>query len=329
MGKNLDNNEKMQDWLADKRIRFHTKSGNVQQKNSTSRVPVRRNTVSTSEIFSSIHKAAQLRRRTDIGKGKPVGQCTIYLIDSENVADHWVGKIKLATAQDRIVIFWSRNCKGISLSLLPQFLNAYPKEQLEFVECYTGTNAMDFHIVAKLGQMLAETPKRRFVVVSNDTGYDAVINHLHDEGFSVARFENCNKDVLQMSVAREMRAELILSSKTAEVMTKRNISQEPHNSEIVLWGMEANGKPYEIEIAKKRNIDKKIDAFFRRHPEAVVRRKDIVKILSTTTYPSKENAVTIYNRLVKLPNAQIAKMAAIYRAMKQELLPALDSIVCP
>lgn len=258
---------------------------------------------------------------------------TIYLIDSENVASHWVGHVKFASAQDRLIIFWSRNCKGIPFGALEQFLELYPKEQVDFVECYTGPNSMDFHIVAKLGQLATRAPKTQFVIVSNDTGYDAVINHLNDEGVSVVRLTGC-KEAAHASTAGELNPELVKNFQCDTCQQKETPAPKEEGHPItapqpISWGRFENGMPCEIGPEEKQAIEKYINKFFLANPEASLRKREIIEILSSAVYPSKANAVLIYKQLIALPGVKIAKMAEIYRAMKRELLPAIDKVVCP
>lgn len=271
---------------------------------------------------------------------------TVYLIDSENVADHWVGRIQLKSSLDRIVVFWSRNCKGIAIWLIPEILRLYPAEQLEFVECYTGLNSMDFHIVAKLGQLTARSSKSSFVVVSDDTGYDGVISYLHSTGASVSRLSGLSAmrnishipEVLTPDpalVTAFKHKEDELDTDNAEQQEEATEARErcseraepPAQNNKLCWGIDANGIPRNISMAQKQAIAQKVNQFMQKNPDAMKYRQTITDILATAVYPSKPNAVQVYERLIKVPNTRVNKMASIYRAMKQQLLPALDEIL--
>ena len=90
-----------------------------------------------------------------------------------------------------------------------------------------------------------------------------------------------------------------------------------------------NGTPCKIGQEKKQAVEKLIKVFITEHPEASSHRKEIMEILSSAVYPSKRNSVIIYEQLIKLPGTKETKMAAIYRSMKRELLPAIDKVICP
>lgn len=261
-------------------------------------------------------------------------QRTIYLIDSENIADHWVGHIRLQNVLDKIIIFWSKNSKSLSIWLLDTFLEMYPREQLEFIECYTGNNSMDFHIVTKLGQMTARPSKTQFVIVSDDTGYDGVINYLHDSGFSVTRLAGF-KSAPQLPAPLMNRPELVNTIDMGNAASNSPCSEE-HNTTAadmpkgpaIYWGVDGNGKPNRITPRQKARINQYMNDFFRDWPYAEHHKKEILQILTSIAYPSKKSMGKVYESLCNIPHVKISKMAAVYRALKQSILPAIDSIIC-
>ena len=50
-----------------------------------------------------------------------------------------------------------------------------------------GRNALDFHIAYYIGRLAAESPGARFHIVSKDTGFDLLIEHLKAQGISCQR----------------------------------------------------------------------------------------------------------------------------------------------
>ena len=61
-------------------------------------------------------------------------------------------------------------------------------KDVEYVKIVrSGKNALDFHIAFYLGRLAERTPKLRFIVVSNDSGFDPLISHLRGQGLSVRR----------------------------------------------------------------------------------------------------------------------------------------------
>ncbi|MCA0352518.1 MAG: hypothetical protein LCH85_11040 [Chloroflexi bacterium] len=53
-----------------------------------------------------------------------------------------------------------------------------------------GSNALDFHIAFYIGQLTAQEPKAHFHIVSKDTGFDPLIQHLKTKKISVKRVQS-------------------------------------------------------------------------------------------------------------------------------------------
>jgi hypothetical protein len=62
----------------------------------------------------------------------------------------------------------------------------------------SGKNALDFHIAYYIGQLAAKEPDAHFHIVSKDTGFDPLIQHLKTKKISVSRI----KDVADLSSAK-------------------------------------------------------------------------------------------------------------------------------
>ena len=54
-----------------------------------------------------------------------------------------------------------------------------------------GKNALDFHLSYYMGYISARQPDATFIVVSNDKGYDPMLEHARDLGFLTTRREFC------------------------------------------------------------------------------------------------------------------------------------------
>ena len=53
-----------------------------------------------------------------------------------------------------------------------------------------GKNALDFHIAFYVGEELTRSVRNRCLIVSGDRGFDPLVRHLAQRGFSVSRHEN-------------------------------------------------------------------------------------------------------------------------------------------
>lgn len=99
-----------------------------------------------------------------------------YFIDSENVGDNWISLLNVVTEEDVILVFYTNrsphmNYKNVIL------LKQSPVE-VTFIECCEGNNALDFQLCTDLGYRMHELGDNdEFIIVSNDTGFDAVVKY--------------------------------------------------------------------------------------------------------------------------------------------------------
>lgn len=64
-----------------------------------------------------------------------------------------------------------------------------------------GSNALDFHIAFYIGQLAAQEPKAHFHIVSKDTGFDPLIQHLKSKKISIKRVQSIS-DIPTVKVAQ-------------------------------------------------------------------------------------------------------------------------------
>lgn len=58
----------------------------------------------------------------------------------------------------------------------------------EYIQIHgTGKNALDFHIAYYIGRLVAESPDANFYIVSKDTGFDPLIEHLKSQDIHCKR----------------------------------------------------------------------------------------------------------------------------------------------
>lgn len=78
-----------------------------------------------------------------------------------------------------------------------------------------GSNALDFHIALYIGQLAAADPAAYFHIISKDTGFDPLIQHLKDKKVFAAR----SKDVADIPLFKVSNSRS-LEEKLAVVMAK-------------------------------------------------------------------------------------------------------------
>lgn len=109
----------------------------------------------------------------------------IYLIDTENVGSAWTELLPERSGKDEIILFFTENSPGLSYRDL-DMIRKFP-ESFDLIECITGRNGLDFQLVSYLGYLIKTAPKTEYVIVTNDTGFDAVVGFWSQRGISVVR----------------------------------------------------------------------------------------------------------------------------------------------
>ncbi len=113
------------------------------------------------------------------------GTKTIYFIDSENVNENWIDTISDVKRSDEIKVFYTERSTNASYENISKIAGG--DIQLNWIKCFTGQNALDFQLVTDLGYSVAKGMRDTFVIISNDKGYDAVVNYWVIKGVNVSR----------------------------------------------------------------------------------------------------------------------------------------------
>ncbi len=123
----------------------------------------------------------------------------VYLVDTENIGSAWKELLPKKGSKDMLVLFFTEHSPGVSYSDL-DFIRQYPTS-FETIECYPGKNGLDFQLVSYLGYLIKSAPKTDYIIVTNDTGYDAVVKFWTER---------------EMSVKRQTKSELTMPEKVEE-----------------------------------------------------------------------------------------------------------------
>ncbi|MCR4610525.1 MAG: hypothetical protein K5644_01370 [Lachnospiraceae bacterium] len=113
------------------------------------------------------------------------GNKTIYFIDSENVNDNWIDTITDMKRSDEIRVFYTEKSANVSCENISKIAGG--DVNLNWIKCFTGQNALDFQLVTDLGYSVAKGMRDTFIIISNDKGYDAVVNYWVIKGVNVSR----------------------------------------------------------------------------------------------------------------------------------------------
>lgn len=139
-----------------------------------------------------------------------------------------------------------------------------------FIKCFEGSNALDFQLVSELGYRLQKDAKCEYVIVSNDTGFDAVVRYWTARKMPVSRLSgkecmrklNHRKGLTLNTVQSEREAPNPNEAEEVPEQTDRSLEQETELSvpdlaaaEVTSTsGMQQNaGEPDREEAADARN----------------------------------------------------------------------------
>lgn len=117
-----------------------------------------------------------------------------YLIDSENINDVWVELLQVLEDGDEILVFYTDKSAHMGYDRIVCLMEQ-KRGAVHWIKCFEGQNALDFQLVTELGSCLSQNGSREYIIVSNDTGYDAVVRYWQQKGCSVRRIKgtDCEK----------------------------------------------------------------------------------------------------------------------------------------
>lgn len=109
----------------------------------------------------------------------------IYLVDSENVGDIWVPLLVASQPDEEVIVFYTQKSPHMNYENV-RLLKETDKEA-KFIKCFEGSNALDFQLVTHLGYLLCENQENSYVIISNDTGFDAAVRYWKQRNMPVQR----------------------------------------------------------------------------------------------------------------------------------------------
>lgn len=194
----------------------------------------------------------------------------IYLVDSENVGDVWVPLLVSSQPEDEVFVFYTLKSPHMGYENVRMLKET--EREATFVKCFEGNNALDFQLVTQLGYMLNENDDCEYVIVSNDTGFDAAVRYWASKKMPVSRLsgKECSKQI---------------SKPKPKAAPKDIETKETPDAKEILEPKESSEEKEIIEIPEEET-DQKSDA------------SNMAKALCNCI--SKDNLVDYHNALVML-----------------------------
>lgn len=190
-----------------------------------------------------------------------------YYVDSENVGDFWIDLfLEESEAESEFLVFYTNNSPRIDYEHAIALKNS--QKSPTFIKCYEGNNGLDFQLVSLLGYNLRDGSSDELIIVSKDTGYDAVIAFWKDHDKNIIRLSPNNVQISDSGVkikpvVADVEAELHQSEEKIFGVDRREIytivnclkgNKNLINSACVrLYGSEKGGKIY--KYLKEHSFD--------------------------------------------------------------------------
>ena len=116
---------------------------------------------------------------------EPLQDHTVYLIDTENVRTVWTLLLDRMTLNDKIYVFYTMNSGNVSYEDLNGVISS--GKNVELIQCHTGKNGLDFQLVSYLGYLIRNNENADYCIISDDSGYDAVIKFWEGRDVKLSR----------------------------------------------------------------------------------------------------------------------------------------------
>ena len=189
----------------------------------------------------------------------------IYLVDSENVGDIWVPLLVSSQEDDEVLVFYTTKSPHMNYENV-RMLKETEKEA-DFIKCFEGSNALDFQLVSELGYRLSQNAAREYVIVSNDTGFDAAVRYWSARKMPVSRLsgKECHRMLTEKKqrVAKESGAaaeqeqeQTRAAGSEAEAEQVRETGQEAEAEQVRETGQEAEAERGREQSKKPRSSKK-------------------------------------------------------------------------
>lgn len=124
------------------------------------------------------------------------------LIDYENVQPEAIAE--LDKEDFRVMVFVGAGQTKVSMGFAEALQRMGPRAQYVRVTGH-GRNALDFHVAYYLGELATREQEAQFHVISKDTGFDPLIEHLKSKGILASRSGDVS-GILAVTVATDKTA---------------------------------------------------------------------------------------------------------------------------
>ena len=253
-----------------------------------------------------------------------------YLIDSENVGSTWTHLLK-SDEKFELYICVTENAKSLNFSLLKE-LTEERRRRINIIECEPGKNSLDFYLSSYLGYLIGKDRHSSYIVVSQDTGYDHVIEYWNSQGYDVSRINTKPEKETRSSRSRtgrkkETEKPAVSTDSETRVIKKKEVKETPQPKKeqpkpapsrkekpAKKQAPQSKAAPAPAAVKADGNQDL-LKRLFRDYPDNEI--EEIRKYLDKIPAEKHEDKNYIYRGLVRKFKRE--KGLAIYTLIKKEL----------
>lgn len=214
--------------------------------------------------FARRQRCMHARRRhgTALGMGRHMAsQRTYYLVDFENVGESAIKISSPLPASDYVCVFTTKASAKVNMTVLAN----YNLSSLKIFDVPQGSQSVDKHLLAYLGYLIGKhATAANYVIVSKDTGYDAISAFWTKElGVSIRRQQVIRS--AQMSRKSPAKPASALAKKADSGNQIRNLAQQRGALNVSIMRALANssydnntrGKAASIGVKNYANAERK------------------------------------------------------------------------
>lgn len=156
----------------------------------------------------------------------------VYLIDTENIGKRLIKELSNIRDIDNIIIFESDKTFKLSFSDLTNI----SMSNISVINTHNGAkNAMDFMITTVVGHLVTENKDRIYIIVSDDSGFDEVVNYWKFQGIYIRRHNGIGIEdrSLDVQIHRGKEVQLKELNKVYDKKHKNDCSSIQNNIDIL------------------------------------------------------------------------------------------------
>ena len=167
----------------------------------------------------------------------------IYFIDSENVGDNWISLLATVTSEDELIVFYT--LKSPHMNYKNVILLKQSDKKINFIECCEGNNALDFQLCTELGYRMYKITDEEFIIVSNDTGFDAVVKYWQKRNKAIRRItgkacsanshNSSTEQIIEANTATDSTLSISEAATPAEMDNDTNTNGVDANAKEILY----------------------------------------------------------------------------------------------